>query len=198
MPFDPTGKPRLFLPNGTPVLLRPLTPDDRERIVEAFHRLSPESTYFRFWTRFRDLNPDFIDRLCAPEETDHITWIMVLPETDSIPGAGGASFWRISSDPTAAEVSFTVADEFQGQGVGTTLLAALWEHARFLGIQRFVGHVLDSNFVMRAWWDSLGATATEIQRGWEVTLLLDEDLLPDSSAAQKLKRWLAFIRSASS
>lgn len=194
MPFDASINRKLFLPDGTPVLLRPLTPDDRERIVEAFRRLSPESTYFRFWTRFRDLNPDFIDRLCAPEEKDHITWILVLTETDSIPGAGGASFWRIPSDPTSAEVSFTVADEFQGQGVGTILLAVLWEHARSLGIRRFVGHVLDANFVMRAWWDSLGATATEIQRGWEVTLFLDEDFLPASSAAQKLKHWLAFMR----
>ena len=79
-------------------------------------------------------------------------------------------------------------------GILALVLAVLWEHARLLGITRFVGHVLDSNLVMRAWWDALGATAVQIQRGWELTLMLDEDLLPDSSAAQKLKRWLAFMR----
>ena len=194
MPFDPTKTPTVFLQDGTCALLRPLTPDDRERITAAFARLSPESTYFRFWTRFRDLNPEFIDRLCTPHEQNHITWILVLPDEDSIPGIGGGSFWRDSSDPTRAEASFTVADEFQGQGVGTILLAVLWQHARLLGITHFIGHVLDSNLVMRAWWDALGATAVEIQRGWELTLHLDDDdLLPDSPATQSLKRWLAFM-----
>ena len=120
------------------MLLRPLLPDDRERIIEAFRRLSPESTYFRFWTSFRGANPTFIDRLCAEDQGQHASWIIVIENNDDVPGVGGGSFWRSGENADTAEVSFTVADEFQGQGAGTILLAAIWEHAYSIGIRKFV------------------------------------------------------------
>jgi len=93
-------------------------------------------------------------------------------------------------------MSITVADEFQGRGVATWLQALLWEHARALGIRRLVGHVLNDNLAMRAWWDALGATAEERQRYWLMTLPLDESLLPDTRAAASLRAALARVRSA--
>lgn len=189
---------RLQLRNQLPVILRPLLPEDRERIIEAFRRLSPESTYFRFWTSFRGANPTFIDRLCAESTEQHASWILVIENNDDVPGVGGGSFWRSHERPDTAEVSFTVADEFQGQGAGTILLAAIWEHAYAVGIRQFVANVLDQNHVMLTWWTSLGTTHVRHSHGgWELTLKLDEDLLPDTSAANGLKKRLAFIRTAS-
>lgn len=187
---------QLRLRDGLPVILRPLLPNDRERIIDAFKRLSPESTYFRFWTRFRGVNPTFIDKLCAEDPGQHASWIIVIQDNDDVPGVGGGSFWRSGVDASMAEVSFTVADEFQGQGAGTILLAALWEQAWATGIQRFVAHVLDSNHVMLTWWSSLGAAAIQHPHGWEMTLTLDEAALPDTSAANSLRHWLAFLRAA--
>ena len=110
MPVDPTAAFEFDLEDGTPVLLRALTPGDRDRIGAAFGRLSPESRYFRFWTRFRELNPKFIDELCSPDQKDHVGWAVVHREREDVPGLGGGSFWRMKSDAAAAEVSFTVAD----------------------------------------------------------------------------------------
>ncbi len=190
MAFDPDAHLTLELRDGTPVLIRPFTLDDRDRLAEAFRLLSPESSYFRFWTRFRELNPKFIDDLCSTDQVDHIGWVMIHRQRDDIPGLGGASLWRMATDSQAAEVSFTVADEFQGRGVGTMLLAVLWLHARLLGIERLVGLVLDSNIAMRSWWESLGATSIQISRGWEMTLLLDESLLPDNAISTRFRHWL--------
>lgn len=187
---------RLQLRDQLPVILRPLLPDDRERIVDAFKRLSPESTYFRFWTRFRGANPTFIDRLCAEDQGQHASWILVIEDNDDVPGVGGGSFWRSGEQPDTAEVSFTVADEFQGLGAGTILLAALWEHASATGIRQFVAHVLDANHVMLTWWISLGAADIKHPHGREMTLILDESLLPDTSAANSLRDRLAFLRAA--
>lgn len=186
---------RLQLRDQLPVILRPLLPDDRERIIEAFRRLSPESTYFRFWTSFRGANPTFIDRLCAEDQDQHASWIIVIEDNDDVPGVGGGSFWRSSEHADTAEVSFTVADEFQGQGAGTLLLAAIWEHAYSIGIRKFVAHVLDDNHVMLTWWSSLGAAHVRHSHGgWELTLQLDETLLPDTSAANSLRARLATLR----
>ena len=190
---------RLQLRDQLSVILRPLLPDDRERIIEAFRRLSPESTYFRFWTSFRGANPTFIDRLCAEDQGQHATWILVIEDNDDVPGVGGGSFWRSDEHEDRAEVSFTVADEFQGQGAGTLLLAAIWEHAYAIGIRQFVAEVLDDNHVMLTWWSSLGAAhARQHHGGWELTLTLDESLLPDTSAGNSLRQRLAFMRAASS
>lgn len=187
---------QLRLRDGIRVILRPLLPNDRERIIDAFKRLSPESSYFRFWTRFRGVNPTFIDKLCAEDQGQHASWIIVIQDNDDVPGVGGGSFWRSGEDESMAEVSFTVADEFQGQGAGTVLLAALWEHAWATGIRRFVAHVLDSNHVMLTWWSSLGAAAIQHPHGLEMTLALDEAALPDTSAANSLRHWLAFLRAS--
>lgn len=194
MPFDPCASFDLGLENGRQIRVRALTPQDRDRIGEAFRLLSPESLYFRFWTRFRELNPRLIDEICSPDQKDHVGWAVFDPSDDTSPGLAGASFWRSKDDPTTAEVSFTVSDECQGLGVGTLLLAVLWEHALSLGITRFVGYVLDANLAMRAWWDALGATCIQEQRHWEMTLLLDESLLQDSHAGQQLLHRLAQVR----
>ena len=189
---------RLQLRNQLPVILRPLLPDDRERIIEAFTRLSTESMYFRFWTSFRGANPTFIDRLCAEDQGQHASWIIVIENNDDVPGVGGGSFWRSIEHSDTAEVSFTVADEFQGQGAGTILLAAIWEHAYSISIRQFVAQVLDENHVMLTWWSSLGAAhVRHPYGGWELTLTLDEALLPETSAASSLRQKLAFIRTAS-
>ena len=45
-------------------------------------------------------------------------------------------------DPAAAEVSFAVADELQGRGIGTRLLEQLAALAAAHGVERFVAQVL--------------------------------------------------------
>lgn len=195
MPFDPARSYTLILRHGLPAVLRQLTPGDRDRVREACRRLSPESAYLRFWTRFRQLNPAFIDRLLAPADPSHAAWILTLSQNNDIPGVGGASFWRLQDAPDSAEVSFTIADEFQNQGNGTLLLAALWLHARSSGITRFVAHVLDENLVMRAWWDALGAVPSRNGREWLLSLPLDTSLLSPSNAAISLRHWLQRLSS---
>lgn len=194
MPLDPQSVFHVRLDDGTPLCVRSIMPADRDRIAEAFRRLSPESRYYRFWTRVRELNPRLIDELCTPDQQDHVAWVALHETRDDLPGVGGASFWRLPEEPEAAEVSFTVADEFQGRGVATLLLAVLWLHARSLGIRRLVGHVLHENVAMRAWWDALGATEQEAPRHWLATLVLDESLLQESGAGRQLRARLQELR----
>ncbi|HEY1051203.1 MAG TPA: GNAT family N-acetyltransferase [Prosthecobacter sp.] len=184
--------------DGTPLLLRSLRPADRDNVAAAFRSLSSDALYFRFWARFREVNPRLVEQICSPDQKDHAGWAILHETRDDIPCVAGASLWRLKDDPQAAEVSFTVADEFQGRGLGTLLLAVLWEHALSLGIRRMVGYVLRENLAMRAWWSSLGATEiteVETQRHRVATLILDESLLENSTAADRLRARLAWVRS---
>ena len=52
-------------------------------------------------------------------------------------GVGIARYVRDADDPQAAEIAVTIADDWQGRGLGTELLAELSDRARQAGIRRF-------------------------------------------------------------
>lgn len=196
MSFDAQRELHTVLEDGTALLVRSLRPEDQAGVADAFRKLSPDALYFRFWSRFREVNPRLIEQICSPDQKDHVGWAVLHESREDIPCVAGASLWRMQQEPEAAEVSFTVADEFQGHGLGTLLLAVLWEHGRALGIRRLVGYVLRDNMTMRAWWSALGATEMEEQRHLVTTLILDESLLENSSASRRLLERLAWVRSS--
>lgn len=180
----------LALDDGTPVILRPVGPGDRDAVVAAFARLSPESRYYRFWTRHQRLPDSILQRFLQADQVRQGVWAALDPARPDEPGYGAGSWWRSESDASAAEVSFTVADEVQHRGVGTLLLAVLWSAARRRGITRFVGHALPDNYAVLDWFRSLGA-AVEIEPGqYIMTLSLDEEVLPRRGAAERLRRRL--------
>ena len=63
-----------------------------------------------------------------------------------MPGVGVARYVRGLEEPTRAEVSVAVVDDFQGAGLGRTLVQTLALTALENGIRRFVVRVLPSNF----------------------------------------------------
>lgn len=177
--------PVIHLQNGTAVLLRLLTPEDREAVVEAFRRLSPDSRYYRLWSNQQTLPDSLLNRFLHAEPGQHETWAALHPESPTEPGCGGASFWRSLSHPEQAEISLTVADECQHSGVGTVLLAVLWLRARRAGIGEFLGYVLPDNYAMLEWMRALGAHM-KLERGQFVfhLPLRVEELKPTSTGAR--------------
>lgn len=150
--------PIIHLQDGTPLLLRLINSEDREAIIEAFRRLSPDSRYYRLWSSQQTLPDSLLNRLLNAEPGWHETWVALDPAAPTEPGCGGASFWRSKTRPDQAEISLTVADECQHCGVGTVLLATLWIRAAKAGINEFFGHVLPDNYGMLDWMRALGAT----------------------------------------
>jgi len=86
---------------------------------------------------------------------DHFVWVM----TDGAegPGVAGARFVRDEDDPSIAEIAFTVADAYQGRGIGAFLMGALAVAARYGGVERFSARVLPENSSMREILDGYGA-----------------------------------------
>ena len=60
-------------------------------------------------------------------------------------GVGIARFVRLADRPRVAEAAVTVADDWQGLGVGTLLVDALAERARAEGIATFTAVLLATN-----------------------------------------------------
>ncbi len=154
----PTAEfPIVSLKDGGRAILRPLTPADKPRVQEAFRRLSRESRYSRFFTPLEVLDGKLLDQLTTADGVDHVVWAAMDAEKPDDPGMGAASFWRSRERPAEAEFSVTVADEHQGRGIGSLLLATLWVLARRVGIERFRLIALSENFPVLHWMETLGA-----------------------------------------
>lgn len=177
------------LQDGTELLLRLITPEDREAVEEAFRRLSPESRYYRLWSSQKSLPDSLLNRFLNAEPGQHESWAALHPEAPLEPGCGGASFWRSDARPDLAEISLTVADESQHSGVGTLLLALLWLRAGKAGVTEFFGHVLPENYAMLDWMRALGARI-KLQSGQFVfhLPLVEEALKPTPTAARLVAR----------
>jgi ribosomal protein S18 acetylase RimI-like enzyme len=70
---------------------------------------------------------------------------------------GGARY--IVTHPGTAELAFAVVDEYQGQGIGTTLLRHLIVIARGSGLAQLVAEVLPENAPMLAMFRKWGFTS---------------------------------------
>lgn len=160
------------LDDRTPLRLRPLVESDRDRIRQAYERLSMESRLNRFWEKRDQLSEKRVRDLSDTDDWDHFAWIALHENDDHFPGYGGASCWRDSENPERAEISFTVADEAQRRGVGTLLLSVLWFEAWHRGVREFYGIARRENQALADWFFSLGAEVTEGSRHIEVSLKL--------------------------
>lgn len=172
--------PIVALKDGSRAQLRPLTPADKPRVQEAFRRLSRESRYSRFFTPMVVLDGALLDRLTSADGVDHVVWAALDPDRPQDPGLGAASCWRSPTDPAEAEFSVTVADEHQGRGIGTLLLATLWILARRIGIERFRLISLSENFPVIHWMETIGASV-DCESGTVCEMVVD--LRDDAKAA---------------
>jgi RimJ/RimL family protein N-acetyltransferase len=142
------------LRDGTLVVVRPQTREDRPHLAEFFARLSPHSRYQRFFTGMPPRLPRAI--LKALMNVDGDRHVAVVAERDGRV-VGAARYVRSETTPEVADVAFTVADELQGNGLGRRLMRELQAHAARRGITRFVFDVLPANDAALAVAQSLGA-----------------------------------------
>ncbi|MBV8346380.1 MAG: GNAT family N-acetyltransferase [Mycolicibacterium sp.] len=140
--------------DGAELFLRPVLPGDSQRVVHGQVKFSAETLYRRFLS-VGTPNETLLAYLFEVDYVDHFVWVL----TDGIDGpvVADARFVRDEDDPTVAEIAFTVADAYQGRGIGTLLFAALVVAARADGINRFHARVLADNAPSRALLDQLGA-----------------------------------------
>jgi GNAT superfamily N-acetyltransferase len=131
------------LRDGATILMRPIRASDRTLLREGFEHLSPASRYQRFLAPIEELPEPMVRYLTEVDHHDHEA--IVALDASSGEGVGVARFVRLPDRRDVAEAAVTVADEWQGRGVGTLLLGALSARAREEGIQTFTGIMLAAN-----------------------------------------------------
>ena len=123
--------------------LRPIQPEDAERLVAFHHRLSAETIRYRFFAPHPTLSPAEVEDFTQVDHDQRVALVAVLGEDlvavgryDRIPGTD------------VAEVAFVVDDAQQGRGWGSVLLEHLAAIASERGVRRFEADVLTDNVRM--------------------------------------------------
>jgi GNAT superfamily N-acetyltransferase len=115
------------LPDGTPVRVRPLVAGDRGPLLAGFAALSPRSRRSRF---LRDVSDAQFERMLpvlfdTVDQQSHLA--LLLYANDRPVGVGRLR--RYASNPAVADLAVTVADDWQGRGVGSVLARELLARA---------------------------------------------------------------------
>ncbi len=132
----------VVLRDGSTLHVRPLRPDDRDEIHAFLTGLSPESIGFRF---FGAANLEWVTNWCL--DIDYRDRYGVVAETGTPRRiVAHAAYVRIDSE--RAESAFLVADDWQGHGIATILLAHLADAAQDAGYTTFTAEVLPANHRM--------------------------------------------------
>jgi RimJ/RimL family protein N-acetyltransferase len=139
---------RVVLRDGSAVLIRQIRRADAPLLADGFARLSARSRWMRFLTAKQELSPAELRYLTDVDHHDHEA-LGALSQDDAR-GVGVARYIRYAHDPQAADVAVTVADDWQGRGLGARLLAGLADRARQEGIRRFCALVAADNAAVAA------------------------------------------------
>jgi RimJ/RimL family protein N-acetyltransferase len=137
-PLDSTPYVTARLRDGE-ARLRPLLPGELAPQQAVFDGLSSASRADRFLTGVDHLTAGMWRALTAVDGHHHVAWLATV---DGRP-AGIGRFVRVA--PCAAEIGFEVADEYQGQGLGTALLDTVTTVAAAKRIRRLQASVLGTN-----------------------------------------------------
>ena len=127
--------------------VRALRPEDADLVARLGFALSQESRYDRFLGGGVRYTRELLDRLVHVDFSRDLALIATVTLAGVETPVGIARYVR-ALDSAGAEIAVTVADAWQGGGLGRFLLERLIEVARGNGVRQLSGDVLATNVRM--------------------------------------------------
>ncbi len=127
------------------MVIRPIRPDDKGMLADGLRRLSPESAQRRFLTPKRTFSRAELRYLTEVDGRDHVALVAEYPCYPVRRLIAVGRFVVDRANPDAAEIAVTVADEWQGRGLGSLLGKHLAHLARNRDVKRFTATMASDN-----------------------------------------------------
>ncbi|NID14603.1 GNAT family N-acetyltransferase [Luteibacter yeojuensis] len=147
------------LDDGTPVLIRPLRPEDRRREEAFIRRLSAASRRNRFLGEIREASPGLLDQLMKVDYKHAMAFVALAHDNGELREVG-ISRYAGDKDGTRCECAVTVADDWRHRGLAVLLMRHLIEMARHEGFKSMYSRDLAENKDMRELASFLGFRRT--------------------------------------
>jgi RimJ/RimL family protein N-acetyltransferase len=161
----------VLLADGTPVLVRPITPDDAGPLVALHARLSAGTIYRRYFGARPNLSPADVDRFTRVDGRTRFALVAMRA-----PDAGVmVAVARYEGRPgeRSAELAVVVDDALQRTGLGRLMTGRLIDVAREGGQDELVADVLAGNAAMLGLLRRLDVPRRSESDGETVTVVLD-------------------------
>jgi acyl-CoA hydrolase/RimJ/RimL family protein N-acetyltransferase len=133
--------------NGLELFFRPVRASDERLFQEYLYKLSERSIYLRFFQVRKDFPHELAQQMVAVDYSENMGIVATMGTSDTAPVVA-AGHWMRDYGENTAEVAFSVADEYQGRGMGSHMLRFLIRLARERGLRGFHATVIAGNIAM--------------------------------------------------
>ena len=132
------------LKNGGKVIFRPIKPEDEQLESEMFRNISEDTQRFRFFQKIKDITHNMLVQYTC---IDYDREIAMIAETEQEGQKKMAGVVRLIEDPydRTAEFSLIVADQWQGQGLGSKLTDVILDIAKKRKLKKVYAEYLPDN-----------------------------------------------------
>jgi acyl-CoA hydrolase/GNAT superfamily N-acetyltransferase len=144
--------------------LRPVKISDEPLLKDFFYSLSDQSVYRRFMSQRKDMPHERLQDFVVIDYTNEMIILAVIKKEEEVEEVVGVGQYGIDANSHTAEVALVVRDDYQGKGVGMSVLSYLTELAQKEGLLGFTAEVLIENVPMMKLFEKMGF---DIQRRTE-------------------------------
>ena len=134
------------LSDATPIIIRPIRPEDEPQMVRFHQILSEQSVHLRYFGSLKLESRTAHERLVRTCFNDYDREIALVAERDK--EIIGVARLIKGHGANEAEFAILIADAWQGMGIGTELLKLLVKIGRAEKLQRITGRILAANTAM--------------------------------------------------
>ncbi|MCK5163674.1 MAG: GNAT family N-acetyltransferase [Desulfobacula sp.] len=165
--------------NGQEFFIRPIRPSDADLLIDHFYSLSPRSVYMRFFSPVKQLSKIMLIKLTQIDYDREIALVALMGKGQDKKIVGVCRI-ILEPDKTLGEFAMAISDEWQGKGIGSSLLKLCLKAAHSMGIKRIMGIVLAENIQMQQLGRKMGFCVKRHPGSGEYDLTIDfEDMKID-------------------
>jgi len=165
--------------DGQELFIRPIRPSDAGLLIDHFSSLSPKSVYYRFFSPVKQLSKIMLIRFTQIDYDREIALVALMGNGEDKRITGVCRI-IIEPDKTLGEFAMAISDNWQGKGIGSSLLKLCLKAACSKGIKQVVGIVLAENTQMLRLARKLGFSIKHHPDSGEYDLTIDlEDMTID-------------------
>lgn len=143
------------LPDKTPILIRPIRPEDAKLEQDFIKSLSEKTKYLRFMGHIDELSPTMLIRFTQIDYDREMALVAIVKENSKEMIIGIARY-TINPDMQTCEFALVIADAWQNKGLGHHLMLKLMDIAKTKHLTSMIGHVFASNHDMLILLQNLG------------------------------------------
>lgn len=148
LPYPAELEEPAALHDGSPVMLRPIRPEDQPAHADLMTRMTPQDLRLRFFGQVRQIHHHQMARLTQIDYDREMAFIASRPGKDGQPETLGVVRTVTDPDNQRAELAVLVRSDMKGTGLGTMLMNKIIRYQKSRGTKAIYAQIMAENSAM--------------------------------------------------